>query len=151
MSMSDRKRLIDEPDLAAMMARLLPRLAEIEGPILAEAGLSMWEYVVLAALAPREVVSQVELSRRSRRDPTRLGKHLDDLAARGLIMRERAVDQRQRVVRLTPEGRAAYEKAKRGIRIAEDEFVRSLLPAEEAARLRRMLVRLVGSLQVEDQ
>lgn len=141
---SDDNTSIDEPDLGALMARVLPHLAALEEPILRDAGLSMWEYAIVTELATKPVVSQAELSRRTRRDRTRLGGHLDDLASRGLIARERSSDQRQRAVRLTREGRALYEKVKMSIRAVEDEFLHSVLSSEEAARLRHLLARLVA-------
>lgn len=132
----------DEPDLGALIARLLPELAALEEPILQAAGLSMWEYAIVSELASGNAVSQVELSRRTRRDPTRLGRHLDDLTSRGVVMREGATDRRQRAVRLTSDGRAQLEEVKRSIRAVEDEFLRSVLSEPEAALLRSLLTRL---------
>ncbi|MFD4407183.1 MarR family winged helix-turn-helix transcriptional regulator [Nocardia sp. NPDC058499] len=134
----------NEPDLAALIFRVLPELAALEEPILREAGLSMWEYAILTELAAAEVVSQVQLSRRARRDPTRLGKHLDDLAGRGLIVRARASDQRQRTVRLTDSGRRLFAKVKKRVRVAEDEFLDSILATGEAVSFRHLLTRLAA-------
>jgi DNA-binding MarR family transcriptional regulator len=132
----------DEPDLGALMARVLPHLAALEEPILREAGLSMWEYAIVTELASNPVVSQAELSRRTRRDRTRLGQHLDDLASRGIITREPSSDRRQRAVRLTRMGRNQYEEVKKKIRTVEDEFLHSALSSRDAARLRHLLRRL---------
>ena len=132
----------NEPDLGALMARVLPHLAALEEPILREAGLSMWEYAIVTELASNPVVSQAELSRRTRRDRTRLGQHLDDLASRGIITRERSGDRRQRAVRLTRKGRTQYEKVKKEIRTVEDEFLHAALSSRDAARLRQLLRRL---------
>lgn len=131
-------------DLGALMARVLPRLAALEEPILREAGLSMWEYAIVTELASNPVVSQAELSRRTRRDRTRLGGHLDDLASRGIITREPSSDQRQRAVRLTREGQTLYEKVHESIRTAEDEFLHAALSSSDATRLRRLLWRLAA-------
>ena len=132
----------DEPDLGALMARVLPHLAALEEPILREAGLSMWEYAIVSELASNPVVSQAELSHRTRRDPTRLGRHLDDLDSRGIVARERSSDQRQLAVRLTRKGWTLYEKVKKSIRTVEDEFLGSTLSSRDAARLRHLLRRL---------
>ena len=132
----------DEPDLGALIARVLPHLAALEEPILREAGLSMWEYAIVTELASNPVVSQAELSRRTRRDPTRLGRHLDDLDSRGTITRERSNDQRQNAVRLTRKGRILYEKVKKSIRTVEDEFLHSTLSSRDATLLRHLLRRL---------
>lgn len=139
---SDGNMSDDEPDLGALIARVLPHLAALEEPILSEAGLSMWEYAIVTELASNPVVSQAELSRRTGRDRTRLGQHLDDLASRGIITRERSSDRRQRAVRLTRKGRTQYEKVKDSIRTVEDEFLHSALSSRDAARLRHLLRRL---------
>ncbi|PFG65820.1 DNA-binding MarR family transcriptional regulator [Propionibacteriaceae bacterium ES.041] len=135
----------DDPDLGALLAALFPRLIAMEEPILAAAGLSMWEYTIATELAAAEALSQVELSRRTRRDPTRLGKHLDELESRGLVSRERSADQRQRTVRLTRAGDKAYATAKRRIRAAEDELLAAELSAADVRRLRQLLTRLTRS------
>lgn len=134
----------DEPDLGALLARLLPRLAALEAPILQAEGLSMWEYAIVTELASGDAVSQVELSARTRRDPTRLGRHLDDLADRGIVVRERSADGRQRTVRLTKQGRAAYSRVKQAIRQIEDDLLTASLSAADARRLRQILARLVA-------
>lgn len=142
--MKDDSARRDEPDLGALLARVFPRLTAMEEPILREAGLSMWEYAIITELATSEVASQVELSRRTRRDRTRLGRHLDDLASRGFVTRTRASDQRQLSVHLTRAGRSLYTKAKQSIRAVEDEFLRSALGARDAAHLRRLLTQLAA-------
>jgi len=141
---SDGNMSDDEPDLGALMARVLPHLAALEEPILHDAGLSMWEYAIVTELASNTVVSQAELSRRTRRDRTRLGRHLDDLASRGIITRERSSDQRQRAVGLTRKGRTLYEKVKKSVRTVEDEFLHLTLSSRDAARLRHLLRRLAA-------
>lgn len=141
---SDGNEPVDEPDLGALMARVLPHLAALEEPILREAGLSMWEYAIVTELASNPGASQAELSRRTGRDPTRLGRHLEDLDSRGIVTRERASDQRQNAVRLTRKGRTLYEKVKRSIRTVEDEFLHSTLSTRDAARLRNLLKQLAA-------
>lgn len=132
----------DAPDLAALLARLLPRLAELEEPILRAAGLSMWEYAIVTELADGEAMSQAELSRRVQRDPTRLGRHLEDLEARDVILREPAEDRRQRSVRLTPAGLSAFRGAKDAIRQAEEALLAEAFTPGQAASLRSQLERL---------
>lgn len=131
-----------EPDLAALMSRVFPQLAALEEPILQTAGLSMWEYAIISELATRTAMSQVELSRRTRRDPTRLGHHLDALCSRDVVIRERSTDQRQHTVRLTPNGRAEHDRVKRAIRAVEDEFLHAVLSTADAVKLRSLLSRL---------
>ncbi|GAA1070561.1 MarR family winged helix-turn-helix transcriptional regulator [Tsukamurella spumae] len=130
------------PDLAALLARLFPRLMTLEEPILADAGVTMWEYAILSELVSDTALSQVELSRRTGRDTTRLGKHLTALESRGLLSRDRAPDGRQRTVGLTDAGRAAQSGAKRAIRAAEDSLLSESLSPAESAELRRLLTEL---------
>ncbi|WP_019203929.1 MarR family winged helix-turn-helix transcriptional regulator [Tsukamurella sp. 1534] len=135
----------DEPDLAELISRLLPRLGELEAPLLAAAGLSMWEYAIMATLAREAAMSQVELSRRTGRDTTRLGRHLSDLAGRGLVERAASADARQRTVALTALGRETQAAAKRRIREAEDALLAAHLSRADADALRRILGELTGS------
>ncbi|WP_280368649.1 MarR family winged helix-turn-helix transcriptional regulator [Nocardia wallacei] len=137
----------EEPDLGALMARVLPRLAALEGPILSAAGLSMWEYAIMTEVASSAAVSQRELSRRTRRDPTRLGQHLDDLVARGLISRRRSRDQRQRTVCITPSGSALLTEVKLSIRAMEDELLHTTFSATDATKLRHLLARLAKACE----
>ena len=119
----------DEPDLAALIFRVLPRLGALEEPVLRDAGLSMWEYAILTEVASGAAVSQKELSRRTRRDPTRLGRHLDELVSRGLVGRERSQDQRQRTVEITDTGQSLLDTVRGRIRTVEDELLHTALPS----------------------
>lgn len=132
-----------EPDLAKAVGVLGRRLMSLEEPILREAGVSMWEYAILTTLLRGGAVSQVELSRRTGRDTTRLGKHLGELESRGLVAREQAEDARRRTVAATTAGATAQLHAQRRIRAAEDELLAARLSAQEAATLRRLLARLL--------
>lgn len=134
----------DEADLAALLARIFPQLAALEEPILAAAGLSMWEYTIATELSSATVVSQTDLARRTGRDPTRLGRHLDDLTERGLVTRTQASDRRQRSATLTPDGLDLHRTVKAQIRRVEETFLRSRLSAAEAARFRRTLEMLAA-------
>ncbi|CAM3689816.1 MarR family winged helix-turn-helix transcriptional regulator [Tsukamurella ocularis] len=131
-----------EPDLAEAIGTLGRRLLALEEPILHEAGVSMWEYAILTTLLRGGAVSQVELSQRTGRDTTRLGRHLGELESRGLVTREQADDARRRTVAATAEGAAAQAGVQRRIRAAEDELLAARLSADEAATLRRLLARL---------
>ncbi|WP_432278777.1 hypothetical protein, partial [Nocardia carnea] len=80
--------------------------------------------------------------RTHRPPPTRLGRHLEDLAARGILSRERGGDQRQHTVRITHAGRTLHNEVKRKIRTVEDELLDSALSTGDAARFRGLLTRL---------
>lgn len=136
-----------EADLAALMFRVLPRLAALEEPYLRDAGLSMWEYAILTEVASSAAMSQVELSRRTRRDPTRLGRHLDELVSKGLVVRERSRDQRQRTVGITSSGQVLLDEVRSRIRAAEDGLLHSALAESESAVLRQFLARLAAACE----
>ncbi|MDJ0363286.1 MarR family winged helix-turn-helix transcriptional regulator [Rhodococcus sp. H29-C3] len=133
-----------EPDLAALIFQVVPRLGALEEPILSEAGLSMWEYAILTEVAGGTAMSQKELSGRTNRDPTRLGRHLNDLSARGLIARERAPDQRQRAINITPSGQAVLDTVRRRVRTVEDDLLHNAL-STDAATFRDLLARLAAA------
>ena len=137
----------DEPDLAALIFRVLPRLGALEEPVLRDAGLSMWEYAILTEVASGAAVSQKELSRRTRRDPTRLGRHLDELVSRGLVSRERSQDQRQRTVEITDTGQSLLDTVRGRIRTVEDELLHTALPESDATRLRDLLAKLAAACE----
>lgn len=133
-----------EPDLAALMFQVLPRLGALEEPVLRDAALSMWEYAILTEVASGPAVSQRELSRRTRRDPTRLGRHLDELATRGLVTREKSVDQRQHTVGITADGQVLLDEVRGRVRKVEDELLVSTLSVREARTFRDLLGRLAA-------
>ncbi|MDV6276955.1 MarR family transcriptional regulator [Rhodococcus erythropolis] len=137
----------DEADLAALMFRILPRLATLEEPLLRDAGLSMWEYAILTEVASSTAMSQVELSRRTRRDPTRLGRHLDELVSRRLVSRERSRDQRQRTVGITSDGQILLDAVRGRIKEAEDELLHAALAESESTVFRQLLARLATACE----
>ncbi|ORI19522.1 hypothetical protein BJD99_04160 [Rhodococcus sp. 1163] len=137
----------DEPDLAALIFRVLPRLGALEAPVLRDAELSMWEYAILTEVASGAAMSQRELSRRTRRDPTRLGRHLDELVSRGLVNRERSRDQRQRTVCITASGQVLLDEVRSRIRAVEDELLRAGLSESDGIVFRDLLARLAASCE----
>ena len=135
-----------EPDLGALLGRLIPHLITLEEPILRAAGLSMWEYAIVSEIAATPAVSQRELSERTGRDPTRLGKHLDELQQRGLVSRDRSGSRRQWTVSTTPEGRSLHDGVRAEIRAVEDELLRGAMSDSQAATFRRLLKSLVAEI-----
>ena len=131
---------VQDPDLAEAVFGLAQRLMALEAPILDAAGVSMWEYAILTVLSRDGALSQVELSRRTGRDTTRLGKHLSELQSRGLISREQqSSDARRRTATLTSAGQTAQIELRTAIRSAEDQLLSRLLPGNDAETLRRTL------------
>jgi DNA-binding MarR family transcriptional regulator len=126
----------EDDDLGALCAGAGRSLAEAERPVLERHGLSMWQYVVLSALAHGAAPSQLVLAGQIRYDKTRLIALLDGLEAAGLVGREPdPADRRARVVRLTPEGIRRHAAVRAAIREVEERKLAGLAP--EARRLLR--------------
>ncbi|MEV7099558.1 MarR family transcriptional regulator [Amycolatopsis sp. NPDC051045] len=126
----------EDDDLGALCAGAGRSLAEAERPVLEQYGLSMWQYVVLSALAHGSAPSQLVLAQQIRYDKTRLIALLDGLEAAGLVARgPDPADRRARIVRLTPEGTRRHAAVRDAIREVEDRKLAGLTP--EARRLLR--------------
>jgi DNA-binding MarR family transcriptional regulator len=135
----------EDDDLGALCAGAGRALAEAERPVLERHGLSMWQYVVLSALAHGVAPSQLVLARQIRYDKTRLITLLDGLEAAGLVTREPdPADRRARVVRLTPEGVRRHAAVRAAIREVEEGKLAGLDPATRRA-LRSALAHLANS------
>ncbi|WP_246286785.1 MarR family winged helix-turn-helix transcriptional regulator [Schumannella luteola] len=125
------------------MSRLLEAVIDRETPILDAHELTMWEYAILTAISRAPDQSQRELAASSRRDATRLIRHLDTLSTRGLVRRDTDPgDRRRRVVNLTDAGATTLGSARRAIRRMEDELLAEL-PVEQRDQLRATLAAAV--------
>jgi DNA-binding MarR family transcriptional regulator len=110
----------------------------------------MWEYVILDRLVGETALTQKELARRSRRDPTRLIGHLDALGDRCLIARETdESDRRRRTVRLTDEGRDLVLAIRHDVSRMEADLL-GVLPVEGRDELRRALELVLRSNSPSD-
>ncbi|MEV6832347.1 MarR family transcriptional regulator [Amycolatopsis sp. NPDC051102] len=135
----------EDDDLGALCAGAGRALAEAERPVLERHGLSMWQYVVLSALAPGAAPSQLVLAQQIRYDKTRLIGLLDTLEAAGLVAREPdPTDRRARVVRLTAEGARRHAAVRAAIREVEEGKLAGL-PAETRRLLRSGLAHLANT------
>jgi DNA-binding MarR family transcriptional regulator len=77
----------------------------------AKDGVTADQFVLLAALAEADAVTQQELVRRTSSDPSTMRAMLLLLEGRGLVARERhPADGRARCVRLTAKGRQVFKK-----------------------------------------
>ncbi|WP_238420226.1 MarR family winged helix-turn-helix transcriptional regulator [Gordonia sp. 'Campus'] len=144
--MADNDDAVSEPDLGALVGRLVPRLIALEEPILRTAGLSMWEYAIVSEVAATAALSQRELSQRTGRDPTRLGRHLDELQERDIVSRERSGNHRQWSVSVTEHGRELHARVRSEIRSVEDELLRGAMSDSQAATFRQLLRQLVAAV-----
>ncbi|WP_410640339.1 MarR family winged helix-turn-helix transcriptional regulator [Amycolatopsis sp. lyj-346] len=135
----------EDDDLGALCAGAGRSLAEAERPVLERHGLSMWQYVVLSALAQGSAPSQLVLAQQIRYDKTRLIALLDALEAEGLVARAPdPADRRARVARLTPEGVRRHAAVRAAIREVEERKLAGVAP--EARRVLRLaLAQLANS------
>lgn len=137
--------MTEDDDLAALCAGAGRALAEAEGPVLAEHGLSMWQYVVLATLAHGSAASQLALAQQIHYDKTRLIALLDGLVAAGLVSRAPdPSDRRARVVKLTELGTRRHAAVRDAIRVVEDRKLAGF-STEERRVLRVALAHLAHS------
>lgn len=134
---------MDREDLGAQFARITRRLIELERPLLAAHGLSMWEYVVLSELRSGPARTQLELARAIKYDKTRLIALLDRLGDQGLVRRTADPrDRRARIVELTDAGARRVEEARQAIHAMEDHLLDGL-----SAPQRHNLDRVLAVLQ----
>jgi DNA-binding MarR family transcriptional regulator len=137
---------VERPELGYLLSRLMRVTIDREEPILERAGLRMWDYAVLSALAEQAAPTQAQLAAAAGRDKTRLIGNLDRLAELGLVTREPdPADRRNRVVSLTAEGRRVLDRCKAEIREMEDGLL-GAVPAGDRAAFERALTGLVESL-----
>jgi MarR family transcriptional regulator, organic hydroperoxide resistance regulator len=135
-------------DLGALLYALTRAVVAAEEPVLRAHDLEMWDYVVLSRLAGAAAPTQATLAAAVGRDKTRLIPLLDRLEARGLLRRTPDPDDRRnRIVALTPEGRALVVRCRDGIRAMEDELLAGLAP-DDLTGLRRLLTRAADELDV---
>jgi DNA-binding MarR family transcriptional regulator len=120
------------PDLAAMIVPLGRALMAAELPILRAHGLTMWAYAVLLRLGEDPVRSQAALAESIGADKTRIIDILNDLEARGLLLRRPdPADRRVRLLSLTPEGRRTRDAAQTAIQCQEDDLLSRHLPPSQ--------------------
>ncbi|WP_252443044.1 MarR family winged helix-turn-helix transcriptional regulator [Pseudonocardia humida] len=129
-------------DLGALLHRLVRRVLELETPLLAARGVEMWDYAVLAALESGPAQTQARLAAAIGRDKTRLIASLDRLEGRGLVAREPdPADRRNRIVTLTPDGRALLAGCRADVRAMEEGLLADV-PADDRAAFLRTLLRV---------
>jgi DNA-binding MarR family transcriptional regulator len=100
---------------------------------------------VLSYLADKDGVPQQDLSDVLCIDANNLVIMLNELESRGFVVRERdPCDRRRHIVVLTPDGRAAYQRAEKAREAIEDDVL-SALDADERETLRLLLAKALQS------
>lgn len=136
---------MDRPELGFLLSRLMREVMAREKPILDAAGLEMWDYAVLTALADSAAPTQAQLAVTTGRDKTRLIGNLDRLEAAGMVAREPdPADRRNRIVSLTDAGSQVLRSCRAAIGAMETELLADLDPADRNA-FERALIALAGA------
>jgi MarR family transcriptional regulator, organic hydroperoxide resistance regulator len=112
-----------------------------------DVGISPPRYFVLHVLAGEDGISQGGISRLYGVDPSRVTRLAKQLEGEGLIERNRDPEDNRVVrMRLTPEGRRAFELASERIEGFRNR-VRRALNEEEHKELRRLLGKLAEAME----
>ena len=118
-------------DLSFLLARANALSLAAGNAALAEHGLRVRSYSVLALAASSARPSQRELAEFLRLDPSQVVALVDDLQLRGLVVREPDPrDRRANVVVATAEGRELHAAAAESARSAEHRLHDDLTPIE---------------------
>jgi DNA-binding MarR family transcriptional regulator len=105
--------------------------SSIGNQFLAEQGLKVRSYSVLALACGGLRASQKELAEFLRLDPSQIVSMVDDLEKQGLVSREPDPgDRRSKVIVATPAGETRYRSAAVAARAAEDLALRALSKSE---------------------
>lgn len=116
---------------------------------LAEFGLRVRSYAVLAAAASATRPTQRELAGFLRLDPSQVVTLIDELERRGLVRREvEPADRRANAIVATADGGSLYAAASRAIAASRERGLAALAPAE-LATLTELLARVVRSRPAE--
>jgi DNA-binding MarR family transcriptional regulator len=128
-----------EDDLSFLLARANALSLAAGNAAMAVHGLKVRSYSVLALAASDVRPSQRELAEFLRLDPSQVVALVDELQARGLVIREAdPADRRANVVTATESGRAVFARAEVSARAAEAEL-HSSLSSTDRERLTALL------------
>lgn len=129
-------------DLSFLLARANALSVAAGNAALSEHGLRVRSYSVLALAAGRARTSQRELAELLRLDPSQVVALVDELQARGLVVRESdPADRRANVVVATDLGRTVHAQATGAARAAEEALHEDLSEADRM-RLTELLKRM---------
>ncbi|MBO3663189.1 MarR family winged helix-turn-helix transcriptional regulator [Microbacterium stercoris] len=129
-------------DTAFLLARANANSLAATHAALAEHGLRVRSYTVLALAVSEARLSQRDIAEYLRLDPSQVVALVDDLQQRELVSREADPnDRRAKVVVATAEGRRTHARAEAAVNAAERGTL-SVLDDDEQAVLRDLLFRL---------
>lgn len=130
-------------DLGFLLAKLHAAGSVLTNAALAEFGLKVRSYSVLALACGNIGPTQREMAEFLSLDPSQIVALIDELEQHGLVERKPGIsDRRQKLVVATAEGRKVQAAAQKAAKAAEARHL-SMLSAQEVASLRSILRKAV--------
>lgn len=121
---------VERIDLLAALAPFTKALRKIEDDDAGAAGISMWQYAILAVVVDDPGLGQADVAARLGYSKNRIIADLDLLEQRELLTRMPGPDRRVNMLRATSAGRRLMLRVRAAIRRGEDQLLRNL-PAEQ--------------------
>jgi MarR family transcriptional regulator, transcriptional regulator for hemolysin len=122
----------DRQDLLAVLAPLTRSLRRIEDAAAARAGITMWQYALLAVVADVAGLNQTQAATRLGYSKNRIVADLDLLERRRLLIRRPGPDRRANVLSATAAGIRLMHAVRTDIHDREDRLL-TTLPHEQRA------------------
>ncbi|MGF1611718.1 MAG: MarR family winged helix-turn-helix transcriptional regulator [Kiloniellales bacterium] len=135
----------DPPCSCFRLRRAARRLTQAYDQALRPAGLRGTQFSLLSHVLREDGLSVTDLAERMAMERTTLTRNLRPLQKAGLLRVEPGADRRSRAVRITAQGRQAFEAALPLWRAAERDFRRQM-GKEQVAALHRLLDQAAASL-----
>lgn len=117
-------------DLLAALGPLTRALRKVEDDAAASAGITMWQYAILAVVAEYPGLNQGEVATRLGYSKNRIIADLDLLEERELLTRTPGPDRRANVLHATTTGRRLMQQVRAAIRRGEDQLLKNM-PQEQ--------------------
>jgi DNA-binding MarR family transcriptional regulator len=117
---------VERTDLLAALAPFTKALRRIEDDAAAAAGITMWQYAILAVVVHDPGRNQGEVAERLGYSKNRIIADLDLLEQHNLLTRKPGPDRRANVLHATPAGRRLMQQVRTAIRRGEDRLLRTL-------------------------
>lgn len=125
----------DREDLLALLAPVARLLRRVEDDAAAPAGLSMWQYAILAVAVATPGMNQRQVAERLDYSTNRIIADLDELERGGLVRRRPGPDRRSNLLDVTPAGERVVREVRARIREGEERLLEHLSPVERATWL----------------
>lgn len=136
-------------DLLAGLGPVAKALRRVEDDAAARAGITMWQYAVLAVVADLPGLNQGEVARALAYSPNRIIADLDLLERRRLLTRSPGPDRRANVLKTTAAGSRLMQRVKEDIHRGEDELL-APLTAQQRRALHDTVHALADALRASD-